>query len=114
MKEPRRLAALTRGNHSRRSSVSNGVLPPEGYRRENVNWRRRRDSNPRYAFEAYNGLANRRLQPLGHVSVRLDMPDSDSIGKQMAPNPPFGAPVQCAGQRTFSSPAASRARRAAR
>src|ERR1700730_8978333 len=32
--------------------------------------RRRRDSNPRYAFGAYNGLANRRLQPLGHVSVR--------------------------------------------
>jgi hypothetical protein len=32
------------------------------------NWRRRRDSNPRYAFRAYNGLANRRLQPLGHVS----------------------------------------------
>jgi hypothetical protein len=33
-------------------------------------WRRRRDSNPRYALTAYNGLANRRLQPLGHVSVR--------------------------------------------
>ena len=33
-------------------------------------WRRRRDSNPRYAFRAYNGLANRRLQPLGHISVR--------------------------------------------
>src|SRR4029078_1828027 len=32
-------------------------------------WRRRRDSNPRYAFGAYNGLANRRLQPLGHVSL---------------------------------------------
>ena len=32
-------------------------------------WRRRRDSNPGYAFRAYNGLANRRLQPLGHVSV---------------------------------------------
>src|SRR5262249_51054396 len=34
-----------------------------------VFWRRRRDSNPRYAFGAYNGLANRRLQPLGHVSA---------------------------------------------
>jgi hypothetical protein len=32
-------------------------------------WRRRRDSNPGYAFGAYNGLANRRLQPLGHVSA---------------------------------------------
>jgi hypothetical protein len=32
-------------------------------------WRRRWDSNPRYAFTAYNGLANRRLQPLGHPSA---------------------------------------------
>ena len=32
-------------------------------------WRSRRDSNPRYAFGAYNGLANRRLQPLGHSSA---------------------------------------------
>jgi hypothetical protein len=29
---------------------------------------RGRDSNPRYALRAYNGLANRRLQPLGHLS----------------------------------------------
>ena len=34
-----------------------------------LNWRRRRDSNPRYALRAYNGLANRRLQPLGHISA---------------------------------------------
>ena len=27
------------------------------------------------ALQPYNGLANRRLQPLGHVSDRLDMPD---------------------------------------
>src|ERR1700753_1915498 len=27
-------------------------------------------------LQAYNGLANRRLQPLGHSSVRADMPDS--------------------------------------
>jgi hypothetical protein len=33
-------------------------------------WRRRRDSNPRYTFRAYNSLANCRLQPLGHVSMR--------------------------------------------
>ena len=39
-----------------------------GRNSEIVRWRRRRDSNPRYAFGAYNGLANRRLQPLGHVS----------------------------------------------
>ncbi len=30
--------------------------------------RRERDSNPRYDFTSYNGLANRRLQPLGHLS----------------------------------------------
>ena len=32
-------------------------------------WRREGDSNPRYIFTMYNGLANRRLQPLGHPSV---------------------------------------------
>ena len=37
-------------------------------RRRTSSWRRRRDSNPRYGFRPYNGLANRRLQPLGHVS----------------------------------------------
>jgi hypothetical protein len=33
-------------------------------------WRSGRDSNPRYVFTTYNGLANRRLQPLGHRSVK--------------------------------------------
>ena len=28
------------------------------------------------ALQPYNGLANRRLQPLGHVSVQADMPDA--------------------------------------
>ena len=37
--------------------------------RRDAGWRSRRDSNPRYAFGAYNGLANRRLQPLGHSSA---------------------------------------------
>jgi hypothetical protein len=32
-------------------------------------WRREGDSNPRYGFTPYNGLANRRLQPLGHPSA---------------------------------------------
>jgi hypothetical protein len=44
-------------------------LPNRGQRERIMCWRRRRDSNPRYAFGAYNGLANRRLQPLGHVSA---------------------------------------------
>ncbi len=34
-------------------------------------WRRERDSNPRYGYP-YNGLANRRLQPLGHLSKSYD------------------------------------------
>ena len=35
---------------------------------QRTQWRRERDSNPRYDFTSYNGLANRRLQPLGHLS----------------------------------------------
>ena len=34
-------------------------------------WRRGRDSNPRYTLTVHNGLANRRLQPLGHPSARV-------------------------------------------
>ena len=48
--------------------VANGganAVPSQGLR-----WRRGWDSNPRYTFTVYNGLANRRLQPLGHPSVR--------------------------------------------
>jgi hypothetical protein len=44
-------------------------------------WRRRRDSNPRYAFGAYNGLANRRLQPLGHISVPQFLTDHGDSGQ---------------------------------
>ena len=33
-----------------------------------ANWRRERDSNPRYGFKPYAGLANLCLQPLGHLS----------------------------------------------
>ena len=36
---------------------------------EKSNWRRGGDSNPRYAFKTYTGLANQRLQPLGHLST---------------------------------------------
>ncbi len=32
------------------------------------NWRRERDSNPRYGFCPYNALAGRPLRPLGHLS----------------------------------------------
>ena len=48
--------------------VANGganAVPTQGPK-----WRSRRDSNPRYDFTSYNGLANRRLQPLGHSSAQ--------------------------------------------
>src|SRR5262245_23019843 len=35
-------------------------------------WRRERDSNPRARFRA-NGFQDRRLKPLGHLSVRACM-----------------------------------------
>ena len=34
-----------------------------------IKWRRGGDSNSRYGLTPYNGLANRRLQPLGHPSL---------------------------------------------
>ncbi len=46
------------------------------------------------ALQPYNGLANRRLQPLGHSSIRADMPDARASRKrqiQIAAKP-FGSP----------------------
>ncbi len=40
-----------------------------GEKPSKLRWRREGDSNPRYGFWPYNGLANHRLQPLGHLSV---------------------------------------------
>ena len=34
------------------------------------------------ALQPYNGLANRRLQPLGHSSVGADMPDAGASRKR--------------------------------
>ena len=34
------------------------------------------------ALQPYNGLANRRLQPLGHSSVGADMPDTEASRKR--------------------------------
>jgi hypothetical protein len=34
------------------------------------------------ALQPYNGLANRRLQPLGHSSVKADMPDAGASRKR--------------------------------
>ena len=69
-------------------------------------WRRRRDSNPGYAFGAYNGLANRRLQPLGHVSAsviqalsKLTATLKPKIGTGLAPDF-FVSFVLCLTERT--------------
>jgi hypothetical protein len=35
------------------------------------------------ALQPYNGLANRRLQPLGHVSTPADMPDAAASRKRL-------------------------------
>src|SRR5258706_13451222 len=34
-----------------------------------TDWRRERDSNPRYGVNPYNALAGRPLRPLGHLSA---------------------------------------------
>jgi hypothetical protein len=34
------------------------------------------------ALQPYNGLANRRLQPLGHISGQADMPDTGASRKR--------------------------------
>ena len=46
------------------------------------------------ALQPYNGLANRRLQPLGHSSISADMPDARASRKrqiQITPRPFRGA-----------------------
>ena len=43
------------------------------------------------ALQPYNGLANRRLQPLGHSSIRADMPDEANLGKQRRRSVGIGA-----------------------
>src|SRR6185503_20503698 len=52
-------------------------------------WRSRGDSNPRYVFTTYNGLANRRLQPLGHSSAgRLSCLRSHVLSSVSGRKPP--------------------------
>ena len=50
--------------------ASDGSFVP-GVRSFVRNWRRERDSNPRYSFKPYTPLAGERLQPLGHLSKCL-------------------------------------------
>ena len=48
-------------------------------------WRRERDSNPRYGYP-YDGLANRCLRPLSHLSNRAVHPYTNSQKKLPAQN----------------------------
>jgi len=51
-------------------------------------------------LQAYNGLANRRLQPLGHVSSKADMPDAAASRKRQiwrSGRTDVGAVPDCAG-----------------
>src|ERR1700733_4369912 len=43
------------------------------------------------ALQPYNGLANRRLQPLGHSSVGADMPDTGASRKRQIAKDPIPA-----------------------
>ena len=50
------------------------------------------------ALQPYNGLANRRLQPLGHSSISADMPDARASRKrqiQITPRPFGGRRRSC-------------------
>lgn len=57
-----------------------------GFIGEKRNWRREGDSNPRYGFWPYTGLANQRLQPLGHLSTGRHSETSamDSLKQNLA------------------------------
>jgi hypothetical protein len=46
------------------------------------------------ALQPYNGLANRRLQPLGHSSVAVDMPDAGAGRKRQIRIPVPADPVR--------------------
>ena len=47
--------------------------------KRNSNWRRGGDSNPRYQFTRYGGLANRCFRPLSHLSKTIDSIDLKSL-----------------------------------
>jgi hypothetical protein len=65
---PRTAARMTEAGRPRKKSARCRALAGKKSR-ERENWRRRRDSNPRYRFR-YTPLAGERLRPLGHLSAR--------------------------------------------
>ena len=58
--------------------ASTGFVTTKPLKTDGWKWRRGRDSNPRYELSPYNGLANRRLRPLGHLSAARKTPAVDS------------------------------------
>jgi hypothetical protein len=58
----------------RRAPEARALQPRPSVARE---WRRERDSNPRYPF-GYNGFQDRRHQPLGHPSAAADFDSTAS------------------------------------
>jgi site-specific recombinase XerC len=56
------------GNSPANTSESHCLSHSVPASHQKAEWRREGDSNPRYRFWRYNGLANHRLQPLGHLS----------------------------------------------
>src|SRR5688500_16039204 len=54
-------------------------LPSRSSPQASEGWRRERDSNPRAPFGA-NGFQDRRLKPLGHLSIARRAGDSDGLG----------------------------------
>ena len=47
--------------------------------RNSTAWRRGGDSNPRYQFTRYGGLANRCFRPLSHLSKTIDFIDLNAL-----------------------------------
>ena len=71
-------------------------------------WRRGWDSNPRYGLSPYNGLANRRLQPLGHPSKPLRIKDLGALTTRNKPaSPDPWHPDGTRGPRSFARLAGS-------
>jgi hypothetical protein len=65
---PDHFAGSPRLSHRLMCSERETLSTPRKSTPNGENWRRERDSNPRYGFKPYAGLANLCLQPLGHLS----------------------------------------------
>ena len=78
--------------------------------RQQGSWRKR-GSNPPYGFRPYNGLANRRLQPLGHLSKPLTVNHlrkrCAASGRHLAP---FFAPLSVQPTNPLQTTGANRSR----